>query len=237
MAFLDDLQKFLDTVTDEITYEDIRKADQMVRERADKNVPILTVACLNCASEVQISKKNERDYALAQKRWTNPPKASSKYGFQLCGAHIPHLKEWLCLPCQESFLDQWIAMGRAQIEKEKLIKSAMIEEEVAAVLEGEIKERPKGRFDLLVTTLTDQDVDDLERMPYRMFLETPYWKTVRAYKLVLAGYQCQLCNKGGRLSVHHRTYEHRGCEYLFLEDLIVLCDPCHAKHHNKLPPP
>lgn len=76
-------------------------------------------------------------------------------------------------------------------------------------------------------------ISALRSMPYREYLLTEEWMGTRNQKLRSAGYRCQLCNAGGLLNVHHRTYERRGCEYL--RDLIVLCHPCHAKFHDKLP--
>lgn len=73
----------------------------------------------------------------------------------------------------------------------------------------------------------------LRTMPYRDYLLTEEWFETRTKKLRRAGYRCQLCNAGGLLNVHHRTYERRGFEYD--TDLIVLCHPCHAKFHGKMP--
>jgi hypothetical protein len=72
----------------------------------------------------------------------------------------------------------------------------------------------------------------LRSMPYSDYLLTEHWKKVRARALKYAGYRCQLCNARARLDVHHRTYEHRGCERD--QDVIALCRPCHALHHGKL---
>ena len=73
----------------------------------------------------------------------------------------------------------------------------------------------------------------LRTMPYSKYLETPHWKRMRDTMLMKSGHACQLCSSRRRLQVHHRTYERRGCERL--ADLIVLCDNCHAKFHDKLP--
>jgi len=71
-------------------------------------------------------------------------------------------------------------------------------------------------------------------MPYRKYLQTYRWSQTRALARERAGDRCQLCNAGNRtLHTHHRTYERRGHE--LPEDLIVLCDACHAKFHDKLP--
>jgi 5-methylcytosine-specific restriction endonuclease McrA len=76
-------------------------------------------------------------------------------------------------------------------------------------------------------------VHALRTMPYRDYLMTEEWLETRNRKLRKARYRCQLCNASGFLNVHHRTYERRGSEDD--ADLIVLCHPCHAKFHDKVP--
>lgn len=76
-------------------------------------------------------------------------------------------------------------------------------------------------------------LSELSSMNYREYLRTPEWQATRRYHLRRSGYRCQLCNQGGQLEVHHRTYERRGNERF--EDLIVLCTNCHARFHDSLP--
>ena len=72
---------------------------------------------------------------------------------------------------------------------------------------------------------------DLFTMPYPQFLETRYWKAVRAYKICHQP-TCELCGSAHNLRVHHETYKHRGFEYSHLADLTVTCEPCHSKIHG-----
>lgn len=75
------------------------------------------------------------------------------------------------------------------------------------------------------------------KMDYYDFLQTPYWDGIRNYKLKKAKYCCQLCGGKGILNVHHKTYENHGREHLRMvadKDLIVLCEDCHKKFHDKL---
>lgn len=73
----------------------------------------------------------------------------------------------------------------------------------------------------------------LRTMPYKEYLQTEHWLEFREARIRGVGYRCQLCNGGGILDVHHRTYERRGCEQW--NDVTVLCRNCHGKFHNKLP--
>lgn len=84
------------------------------------------------------------------------------------------------------------------------------------------------------------DIEEVEKaileMDYFDFLNTPYWDGIRNYKLKKAKYCCQLCGEKGKLNVHHKKYENHGREHLKKiadEDLIVLCQPCHEKFHDK----
>lgn len=70
---------------------------------------------------------------------------------------------------------------------------------------------------------------------YKDFLKTPYWKAIAEKTKQMAGYKCAICNSNKNLATHHKTYEHHGYELFYIkEDLIVLCDNCHKKFHDKL---
>ena len=78
----------------------------------------------------------------------------------------------------------------------------------------------------------ESELERLKTMPYLDYLKSDHWKSLRSKMLNRASFSCQLCNSKGRLNVHHRTYERRGCEEY--SDLIVLCEHCHSKFHDKL---
>lgn len=69
----------------------------------------------------------------------------------------------------------------------------------------------------------------LARLPYSLYLRTEHWKRTRTLALDRYGSACVLCN-ATPVNVHHRTYERLGNERL--DDLIVLCEPCHRRHHK-----
>jgi hypothetical protein len=68
------------------------------------------------------------------------------------------------------------------------------------------------------------------RAEYRLYLQSPHWQATRKAALERAGQRCQLCNRAGRLDVHHRTYERVGHEKP--GDLTVLCRKCHDIFHG-----
>ena len=73
---------------------------------------------------------------------------------------------------------------------------------------------------------------ELQNMGYGEYLETPEWRQKRETALRKACDACRLCgDEDVPLNVHHVRYVNRGRERP--EDLIVLCRPCHARHHDQ----
>ena len=73
---------------------------------------------------------------------------------------------------------------------------------------------------------------------YAAYIETPGWAAKAQAAKQRAGQKCQLCGakrKDVQLHAHHNTYQRLGREKN--TDLLVLCEPCHSKHHDKLPKP
>lgn len=73
----------------------------------------------------------------------------------------------------------------------------------------------------------------IKNMDYQDFLLTPYWDAIRSIMLKKACYKCELCNENHNLHIHHKDYKNHGAEHLNLSDLIVLCQKCHSKFHDK----
>lgn len=70
-------------------------------------------------------------------------------------------------------------------------------------------------------------------MDYEDYIASPEWCIRRERALMIAGNHCQLCGAKNNLEIHHNTYEHLGNE--LDHELFVLCEPCHAKHHDRIP--
>lgn len=69
---------------------------------------------------------------------------------------------------------------------------------------------------------------------YDDYLKTDYWKQVSLAVKKRADYRCQVCNSPHDLQAHHRTYDHRGQELNYLNDLVCLCRRCHGIFHGKI---
>lgn len=77
------------------------------------------------------------------------------------------------------------------------------------------------------------DPKDLRSLPYEEYLLTHHWQAIRRVALRRAKQKCQLCHSAHLLHAHHNNYDHRGEEQAHMEDILILCAPCHTKHHEK----
>ena len=64
---------------------------------------------------------------------------------------------------------------------------------------------------------------------YGEYLKSPEWREKRAACFKRDNYTCQDCKKVPALHAHHGTYERVGNENI--DDLISLCEECHADRH------
>ena len=71
----------------------------------------------------------------------------------------------------------------------------------------------------------------VRRWQYRRYLRSSGWKRRRRAAVKRAGFRCERCGCGGRLEVHHLTYERLGHERP--GDLVALCRACHRQAHEQ----
>lgn len=68
----------------------------------------------------------------------------------------------------------------------------------------------------------------IDRMTqYNLYMASPFWLVKRAICLSAENHRCASCEKRGRLTVHHITYERMFRE--LPSDLMALCWKCHKK--------
>ena len=113
--------------------------------------------------------------------------------------------------------------------------------DVGYIIERDFQEELRFLFDsdgvwdigiIYTDDIDEERLEQLRKMPYREYLQTPEWQKKRRRQLFLANYRCQVCNTSeGKLEVHHRTYARRGNE--LPSDLIVLCEKCHVLFHKE----
>lgn len=74
--------------------------------------------------------------------------------------------------------------------------------------------------------------ESLCHMPYAKFLRTRYWRAI-SWRAKTQHPWCHDCAEYlQQLHVHHKTYIRRGLEWLFPDDLVVLCHFCHKTRHG-----
>ena len=69
------------------------------------------------------------------------------------------------------------------------------------------------------------------QMPEDDYLQTETWKNIRLHVLEAANYRCTDCG-GIAETVHHEKYPDVWGKERF-EDLVPLCNSCHAKRHGR----
>lgn len=96
-----------------------------------------------------------------------------------------------------------------------------------------------GHWFGMVTRVSGEQQHELRRLPYREYLETSYWRRVRAAMMVAHQLRCQGSECCGLdnwlygefdLNVHHLHYRNKGRESF--GNLRLLCRQCHERVHN-----
>ena len=68
---------------------------------------------------------------------------------------------------------------------------------------------------------------------YKKYLNSSHWKDVKQrYKASKLIQKCYVCGSKEKIHIHHKSYTRIGNEKL--NDLIPLCETCHAKVHKYL---
>lgn len=129
-----------------------------------------------------------------------------------------------CFSCQKTYKQPYKTW-----REKKLNKSPTCPEcEEAFYREDQEEEQYKTKLE----TEDKEQITYLRSLPYREYLQSDHWKSVRKKCYRQANYQCSLCDaKNCELHVHHKTYENLGCERWW-EECIVLCKECHERHHG-----
>lgn len=249
--FIKNVKKFLKTQTYHISREERDEAQSLIRQHYHQNNCISRGPCIQCGEIINYkvssthSSKGDRWFEeKLLKQWKKNYRIEKDGNtYKINGLVIRTVSGYLCPDCyaklENVIIKEEKRLANQQRERIKRAQeeSIALKELNSKILRGEIKSHPKKRFEA-IGILVDHRYDELENYlkgyEYKDFLNTYYWDAVRQYKLYLANYKCQLCNSKGKLNVHHTTYEHHGTEHLHLEDLIVLCEECHAKFHDKV---
>lgn len=77
----------------------------------------------------------------------------------------------------------------------------------------------------------DELANRLNTLSYDDYLNTFYWHVIRVRANQFDKYICTVCGNQGSYNVHHKTYEHKGREYDYMQDLTLVCVKCHKEIH------
>ena len=203
--------------------------------------------CLNCQSvEVEYGAptktlmiKGDNWLNSLFKNWNSPPEIRanpSGSNIKINGIAVNTIQPYLCPNCFEEI--------QRSIEKEAAYRAGLNNKPTIsqrdndlAIIGGKQNTTPSERYWALCRLFHQSDVIALKRMPYNDFLKTIYWNIVRNYVVDQSDGKCGICGKKKRLHVHHKTYKNHGLEHANLDDLMVLCEICHAKFHDKFDNP
>lgn len=90
------------------------------------------------------------------------------------------------------------------------------------------------KYEAEARILIDKVVLDEPSRPYykkyRTYVRTLHWLRLRSEKVKSVGNICKKCGTNKKLQVHHIRY--KNLVDVVLDDLEVLCEDCHNKHHK-----
>jgi len=241
--FLDQLKQLLKNTT-QIDKAEVKEASRLIRQRRWELSLRRKGPCLVCKTEaIQygqpcVTHVQRGDAWLDSffEKWSEGPVTIEKQYYRsilVNGYSLKTVVRYICENCKTDLDEQISRFEKRELQKAMENQRKNTEYELALIRQ-EIKSTIPKRFRALEKHISEEAKERLREMPYKEFLGTIYWDIVRRYVLWKRKFVCELCNSNGELNVHHKTYDHRGEEYLFLEDLIVLCQPCHAKFHDRL---
>ncbi|MCH2159847.1 MAG: hypothetical protein MK096_13855 [Oleiphilaceae bacterium] len=107
------------------------------------------------------------------------------------------------------------------------------------VVNGRLIERDPYQLLRILTKVHDGELEErlrgvFEESPSEYYC-TPYWRLVTRFKKA-SNPTCQMCDQEDSYATHHQTYTIVGKEHEYLfsrgEELIAICNCCHAKIHN-----
>jgi hypothetical protein len=93
-----------------------------------------------------------------------------------------------------------------------------------------IKENSKTKPKKKVKKDTKPKISTFKKR-YLKYLDSKEWATIKIEMKLYKGNKCEICNSSKNLHVHHKNYKN-----LFKEeysDLMLVCEVCHKKIHNK----
>lgn len=228
------IQAFLKTIPNSVDTTELRNTMSKLITEEKKSRSLFCVMC-----ETDIDKLS----TITHKFKPLNLRSQIKAGFIQIEPHVfdgfvcdKHAKEYNILESIDKYQKEKIRSNEAyqnRVLEEKWRKQDLVDQWIKTKgKQG--KANPHTAFHRLRVLVGNNNdlLNELSTMDYRNFLKTPYWFVISQYVRYKDKYKCRLCDAKGYLNVHHKTYEHRGLEIIYTDDLITLCGHCHSHHHN-----
>lgn len=145
--------------------------------------------------------------------------------------HVEHKEETTLLELINAFLEESGLMSSNKIDraKKKLGKlNNLRDKEYGKKVLSERKLNVK--HSKLKKSKEVKAIDERKEL-YSKYLKSKEWKKIRNLVFLQMGKKCCRCNENKTLEIHHITYKNIFKEKI--EDLEVVCKPCHVKIHRK----
>lgn len=94
------------------------------------------------------------------------------------------------------------------------------------------KKTPRGQYKQLFYWDNPQAHYTSSMMPYDDYRQTDIWKALRNRRLQKDFFRCCYCGSGINVAVHHLRYPDVWGTESVDDDLITLCESCHAEVHK-----
>lgn len=190
----------------------------------DDNGPFQCLKCMTVAQQVP-SKIDDGYYLLCPQ----------------CFNHEAVHGENCCRNYELQYVRVEIAGGKHQLRKSckgcgtvegGALKHSLVADisQVPIVKEPESRWKKKSEERDVFRAWADNKRDTIWRKRYEAHLSSPEWQRLRHLVLQRDNHMCQGCLLVRASEVHHKTYEHLGCEFAF--ELISLCSSCHKNLHD-----
>lgn len=125
------------------------------------------------------------------------------------------------LPRSERRVNPGNPVFPAGLDAEFRARVAQAEKRAAAVATERNADEPAGAF----------QASPLDYTAYNEYVGSTEWEQKKRDLFAERPRRCERCGEKKDVEVHHATYQRLGHE--LLDDLIILCEPCHKREHGR----
>ena len=145
---------------------------------------------------------------------------------KLCGTEEAELRRRVLVNGSVQIVYQCLTCGRAATNA--IAKSSVRNADSLPDWDEAAQERYNVRHEVQRLTERQQEKQAWLQL-HNIYLRSPEWRKRRALVMARANGICEGCRSNTATQVHHLTYDHWKCEFLW--ELVAICDDCHALAH------